>query len=62
MEKSGVPNAPFLVIIFCKVSDHELNPIKAIAIKFSKKLLNILINSCKKSHGAGLSHFCATAI
>ena len=52
----------FFYTNFLKVLDHELNPIKAIAIKFSKKLLNFNINSCKKSHGAGLSQFCATAI
>ena len=59
MEKSGVPNAPFLILIFCKFLDYELNPIKVIAIKFSKKLINFISNSCKKSHGAGVSHFCA---
>ena len=51
---------PFLILIFCKFLDHELNPI--IAIKFLKKLLNFIINSCRKSYGAGLRHFCATVI
>ena len=40
MEKLGVLNTPFLMLIFCKFLDHELNNIETIAIKFSKKLLN----------------------
>ena len=47
---SGLPNTPFLILIFCKFLDHESNHIKAIAIKFSKKLLNLIINDYEKFH------------
>ena len=42
MEKSGVPNATFLILIFLKFLDHELKPIKAIATyQIFKKALKL---------------------
>ena len=61
-EKRGVPNAPFLILIFYKFLGYESKMIKSTVIKFSKKLLNYVMNRLKKSYGPGLSHFYATTI
>ena len=52
----------FLKLIFCKFLGHESNTIKSVAMKFSKKPLNFMINSYKRFHGAGLSKFCASTV
>ena len=62
MEKLGVQNDPFLILIFCKFLDYESIPIKATLVKVSKKVQNLIMNSCKNFHGHGLSHFCAKII
>ena len=62
IENSRVPNAPFLILIFYKFLGYESKMIKSTVIRFSKKLLNLIINRLKKSYGPGLSHFYATTI
>ena len=47
-KKSGVPNARFLMLIFCQFLDHESKTIEAKAVEFSKKLQNFIRNQRQK--------------
>ena len=42
-QQSGVPNAHFLMLIFCQFLDHESKTVEAKAVEFSKKLQNLEI-------------------
>ena len=61
-KKSGVPNAHFLMLIFCQFLDHESKTIEAKAVEFSKKLQNFIKDNRQKLYGLGLSHFHAMTI
>ena len=40
-KKSGVPNAHFLMLIFCQFLDHESKTMEATADEFSKKVTKL---------------------
>ena len=61
-KKSGVPNARFLMLIFCQFLDHESKTIEAKAVEFLKELQNFIRNKRQKLYRLGLSHFHATTI
>ena len=62
MKKPGVPNAPFLRLIFCHFLENKWQIFYGTSFQFSKKLPKTIKNSYKKFCGPGFSHFCATPI
>ena len=51
----------FLILNFCKFLYQKSTPIKDKTLKFSKKVLNFIINGYKKSRPC-FRHFCAKTI
>ena len=61
-KNTSVSNAPILRLNFCPLKGLKSKSLRTKSFKFSKEMLNTIINSCEKFHGLDFSRFCATSI